>query len=149
MSIYKSRLLLDDPNKKEYTFLSKGPRGIVRKVVEFERFEETDIFNVLLVDEIGGTRMNDTDATGNNDAIKVISTVVRIIEKFFESFPGNAVFISGNTPTKKLMYQRKVYSMDKNKYVVLANRKDGQPFRPVERPVNTGIVYNAFLVLPA
>lgn len=149
MSIYKSRLLLDEPNKKEYTFLSKGPRGIIRKVVELERYEKTDIFNVLLVDEIDGKRMHDTDMTGNNDAIKVISTVVRIIEKFFADFPGSAVFISGNTPAKKMMYQRKVYLMNKNRYVVLANRKDGHPFQPIQRPVNTGAVYNAFLVLPA
>jgi hypothetical protein len=149
MSIYKSRLLLDEPNKKEYTFLSKGPRGTIRKVVELERYETTDIFNVLLVDEIDGVRMHDTDMTGNNDAIKVISTVVRIIEKFFIDFHGNAVFISGNTPTKKLMYQRKIYLMNKNKYIVLVNRKDGQPFQPIQRPVNTGSVYNAYLVLPA
>ena len=147
MSIYKSRLLLDEPNKKKYTFLSKGPKGSIRRVVELERYEETDIFNVLLVDEIAGNRMHDTDMTGNSDAVKVISTVVRIIEKFFTDFPENAVFISGNTPIKKLMYQRKVYVMDKNKYVLLANRKDDQPFLPIQRPVNTGAVYNAFLVL--
>jgi hypothetical protein len=149
MSIYRSRLLLDRPNKKEYTFLSKGTRGTIRKVVELERYEETNVFNVLLVDEIDGQRMDDTDITGNNDAMKVINTVVRIIEKFFTDFPGNVVFISGNTPGKKFMYQRKVYLMDQNKYVVLGNRRDGQPFNPIERPVNSGPVYNAFLVFPA
>lgn len=149
MSTYRSRIFLDEPNKKEYTFLSKGPRGTVRKIIELERFEETNIFNVLLVDEIGGTRMEDTDMTGNNDALKVINTTVRIIEKFFAAFPGNAVFISGNTTVKKLMYQRKLYGMNKAKYRVLANRMDGKPFLPIQQPVNSGPVYNAFLVLPA
>lgn len=149
MSIYRSRLLLDQPNKKEYTFLSKGTRGIIRKVVELERFEEINVFNVLLVDEIDGGRMDDTDITGNNDTMKAINTVVRIIEKFFIDFPGNVVFISGNTSVKKLMYQRKIYFMDPNKYVVLGNRREGQSFSPIERPVNSGPVYNAFLVFPA
>ncbi|MBD0279102.1 MAG: hypothetical protein ICV81_14250 [Flavisolibacter sp.] len=45
------------------------------------------------MDEINGERMDDTDMTGNNDAIKVINTVVRIIEKFFADFPGNVLFI--------------------------------------------------------
>jgi hypothetical protein len=48
-----------------------------------------------------------------------------------------------------MMYQRKLYLMDEKKYRVLANRRDGQSFRPVQRPLNTGPVYNAFLVLPA
>lgn len=147
MSIYRSRLLLDQPNKKEYTFLSKGQNGTIRKIVELERVQE-NIFNVLLVDESNGKRMDDTDMSGNNDAIKVINTVVRIIEKFFIDFPGNIIFISGNTEIKKRMYQRKMYLMDKKKYVVLANRKDGQPFNPIERPVNSGGVYKAFLVFP-
>ena len=149
MSLYRSRLIRDSPHKKEYTFLSKGPRGTIRKIVELERYRETDIFNVLLVDEIDGKRMDDTELTGNNDAMKVINTVVHIVEKFFTAFPGMAIFISGNTPVKKLIYQRKVYKMDKMKYRVFANRRDGQPFLPIQRPANTGPVYNAFLVLPA
>lgn len=39
--------------------------------------------------------------------------------------------------------------MNKSKYIVLANRTDGEEFDPVERPVNSGPVYNAFLVFPA
>jgi hypothetical protein len=86
MNIYRSRLLLDEPNKKEYTFLSKGPRGTVRKVVELQRYGETTIFNVLLVDEIRGKRMDDTDMTGNNDALKVINTVVQLLKNSLPSF---------------------------------------------------------------
>lgn len=148
MSNYRSRLLLNQPGKKEYTFLSRGAIGIIRKIVELERADGSNIFNVLLVDEINGRRMDDTDLTGNNDALKVINTVVRIIEKFFVAFPGNVVFISGNTLVKRMMYQRKVYLMNETKYLVLANRRNGQPFTPIQRPVNTGTVYNAFLVYP-
>lgn len=149
MSTYRSRLLLNEPDRKEYTFLSRGINGTFRKVVELERYPGTDIFNVLLVDEVAGFRRSDEDLTGNHDALKVVNTVVRIIEKFLAAFPEAGVFVSGNTPVKKAFYQRKVYGMKEAKYTVLANRVDGEAFAPVERPVNSGPVYNAFLVFPA
>jgi hypothetical protein len=146
MAIYRSRMILNQPGKKEFSFLSRGSMGIVKKVVELEAYPGTTIFNVLLVDEINGVRQDDTNLTGNNDALKVVNTIVRIIEKFFEMFPNASLFINGNTAIKKLMYERKIYQMDPGKYMVLGNRQEGQPMKPIERPVNSKPPYNAFLV---
>ncbi|MGZ5190983.1 MAG: DUF6934 family protein [Flavisolibacter sp.] len=106
------------------------------------------MFNVLLVDEINGTRADDTDLTGNNDAIKVTNTVARVIEKFLKKFPHSIVRISGNTAPKQLLYQRKIYQVDKTKYMILGNSREGGSFKEIERPVNKTGVYHAFLVYP-
>ncbi len=83
----KSYKAIATNKQKAYFFYSEGKNGRIPKVVLFQRKENR--FNIVLADVSDG-RINDKVATGNNDAKKVIATVIKCIYKFYESHP-NAV----------------------------------------------------------
>lgn len=66
----------------EYSFISIGRRGAIKKLVTFEEIE-SGIYNVLLQDEVDGIKQGDNLVTDNGDAIKVINTTAAILKRFY------------------------------------------------------------------
>ena len=93
-------------NNLFYGFYSVGEKGIISKVVIFQKVARNH-FNLAfgdyneLKDEI-----SDTSITNNGDTIKVLGTVIQIILAFFKSYPYAILDITGSTPTRMKLYQR-------------------------------------------
>lgn len=88
-----------------YVFDSVGTKGIVRKIVKFDRIG-SNLFNVSLVDLDQQTgRVSDSVTTNNGDADRVLLTVASIILNFMEKHPGVTISIQGSDAKRTRWYQ--------------------------------------------
>jgi hypothetical protein len=93
-------------SEDEYFFISKGPKGEVKKFVSFSLLYE-NIYNVSLESEINGIRMDDLERTNNGDVFKVLNTVVKIIKHELRLKPRRGVFLCGSDRQRTKIYQRR------------------------------------------
>src|ERR1700712_3093437 len=93
-------------SEDEYFFISKGPKGEVKKLVSFSLLYE-DLYNVALESEINGIRMDDLERTNNGDIFRVLNTVVKIIKYELMSKPWRSVFLCGSDSQRVNVYQRR------------------------------------------
>lgn len=114
-----------------YTFVSRGPKGAILKVVEFTPLSEKNILNLGFGDMLPDGTINDTANTNNNDIVKVLATVIEIVNSLTLENPDLKIFFVGNTLTRTSLYRRilKMYYSDFNEhFVITAVVKDGQRF---------------------
>jgi hypothetical protein len=89
-----------------FEFFSKGPKGKIKKQVEFEQFEPNSIFfNIGFGDVDKHGNINDLVITGNDDSQKVLATVALSIFKFFERYPNASVFATGSSKSRTRLYR--------------------------------------------
>lgn len=91
-----------------YEFNSKGPKGIVRKIVIYDttNFEVIPIFNLVFGDWDPLTgRPDDTVVTNNNDRKKVLSTVAATVLEFMRERPNAAIYAKGSTLSRTRLYR--------------------------------------------
>jgi hypothetical protein len=132
-----------------YTFVSKGRKGAILKVVQFTPTSVKNILNLSFGDLQPDGLIDDTVNTNNNDIIKVMATVIDIVNDFTTENPYIKIVFTGNSQVRTSMYFRilKMYYTDFRKtYVITALVKDGGQFAEVPfEPVNGG-KYLAFFV---
>jgi hypothetical protein len=91
-----------------YEFYSEGPKGKIRKTVQFRPFnlEERTCFNLFLGDWNEEEKMfEDITVTNNQDCTKVLITVAQAVVEFTNSFSDAIVYFKGNTPSRTRLYQ--------------------------------------------
>src|SRR5450755_286296 len=71
-----------------YKFQSIGPKGIIEKVVQYEK-----------------GRINDLIVSNNNDTYKILSTIGQTILQFVSHFPNANILIVGSTNSRTRLYQ--------------------------------------------
>lgn len=114
-----------------YTFVSRGPKGAVLKVVDFTPLSEKNVLNLGFGDMLPDGTVDDTVITNNNDIVKVLATIVEIINNVTTEYPDLKIFFAGNTLTKTSLYRRilKTYYADFTKhFAITAIVKEGQAF---------------------
>ena len=144
MKSEKYETLYDNSNNL-YEFLSIGPKGIIKKVIQFEKINgiNKNIYNLTLGDlnEIG--RINDLVVSNNNDTAKVLYTVAFTILEFANRFPNASVLIEGSTNSRTRLYQMAIGKNveEINKFFDIKGLKNGywENFKP-------GINFEAFLI---
>ncbi len=93
---------------KEYDFYSVGPKGRIRKVVQFVRVSASNIpyYNLVLGDwDDILNKMDITPVTNNGDAEKVLATVAAIVVDFTLFFDEVMVYATGSTVARTRRYQ--------------------------------------------
>ena len=91
-----------------YTFISKGVRGEIQKVVKFRLIQTRPmvVYNVAFGDfnksEIG---FNENVISNNGDADKVLQTVARIVMLFCRRHPQVYVMAKGSSAARNRLYQ--------------------------------------------
>jgi hypothetical protein len=98
--------LLDADEKKEiFNFFSEGPKGIIKKTIQYEMLA-TNVYNLGFGDwdEIKH-RINDKARTNNGDRDKILTTVARSVAHFIEYHPGALILAVGESPAKTRLYQ--------------------------------------------
>jgi hypothetical protein len=89
-----------------FEFFSKGPKGKIKKQIEFEPFEpDSTFFNIGFGDVDDKGKINDLAITGNADSQKVLATVALSVFKFFERYPNAKVFATGSTKSRTRLYR--------------------------------------------
>lgn len=93
-------------NNLSYVFYSVGGKGLISKVVLFEKVARNH-FNLAFGDYNAlKEEVSDTSITNNGDTVKVLGTVIQIILAFFKFYPYAILDITGSTPIRMKLYQR-------------------------------------------
>ena len=89
-----------------FEFNSVGPKGTIKKQVEFEAFPNNPtVYNIGFGDVDKSGKINDLVITGNEDSQKVLATVALTVFKFFEKYPSFYVYATGSTKARSRLYR--------------------------------------------
>lgn len=97
-----------------YTFISKGKKGVIAKIVEFTRTSAINVLNLGFGDLLPDGSVDDTANSNNGDIVKVLATVISIIEDFTIEYPDIKIVFAGSTARRTELYHRilKMYYLD-------------------------------------
>ncbi len=89
-----------------FEFISEGPRGHIRKVVQFRETNISGIFNLGFGDLDQTTNdIDDTVISNNGDSEKVLATVVATVYAFTDRMPEAFVFAAGSSRSRTRLYR--------------------------------------------
>jgi hypothetical protein len=89
-----------------FEFKSIGPKGTIKKVVQYSEMSVVGYYNLAFGDY--DETINDIDdevITNNNDARKVLSTVVSTVYAFTGKYPDAKVFATGSSEARTRLYR--------------------------------------------
>lgn len=99
-------------NLTTFEFLSEGRKGKIVKVVQFQKMNIENLYNLAFGDKNLGTgKLDDKIITDNGDSEKVLATVVAAIYAFADYYPESWVYATGSTTARTRLYR-----MGINKY---------------------------------
>lgn len=89
-----------------YEFVSRGPKGDVKKIVMYSQTGITNLFNLGFGDRNGVTgELDDRVVTNNGDSEKVLATVASTVFLFTNLFPNALIGAAGSTPARTRLYR--------------------------------------------
>lgn len=95
-----------ESNFEFFEFYSEGPKGIIKKVVEFQPTSKENIYNLAFGDyDESKNRIDDLAVSNNNDSFKVLATVASIVYAFAEKHPDVWIIATGSTKSRTRLYR--------------------------------------------
>ena len=89
-----------------FEFISEGPKGVFRKIVQFQKTNEANLYNLAFGDKnIDNGELDDLAISNNGDSEKVLATVVSTLYAFFDNYPDAFVYASGSTNARTRLYR--------------------------------------------
>lgn len=89
-----------------FEFTSIGPKGEIKKIVEYTKVSIENIYNLGFGDyDKEGNRIDDKIVTNNGDSQKVLATVVSTVYAFTGKYPECWVFATGSTEVRTRLYR--------------------------------------------
>ena len=91
-----------------YEFYSEGPKGKIKKVIQFTRYnaDGRTSFNLGFGDWDDEKKMvDDLIITDNKDSLKVLATVARSVMAFTDIYSNALIHLKGSTPSRTRLYQ--------------------------------------------
>ncbi len=132
--------LFDDALKFRFTSLSDEKK--VEKVIRFSETQFPDIYNLALLDILENDVESDVAKSNNKDMEKVLATVFRTMEIFFQYYPNCGIAFSGSTPNRTRLY-RIAINRELESALILFNIWGIQNGMP--QPFEPNIEFDAFL----
>ena len=91
---------------RRYEFISEGPKGAIRKLIEFQEMNSPNVYNLAFGDLNPETNEIDDLAVSNNgDTDKVLGTVVSALYTFMNEYPDAYVYATGSTVGRTRLYR--------------------------------------------
>jgi len=98
--------LKSDHTLSYFEFISIGPNGAIRKVIEFQTTSTPGLYNLAFGDKKSDTdEIDDVAISNNKDTEKVLGTVVSALYAFFNRNPDALVYATGSTPARTRLYR--------------------------------------------
>ena len=88
-----------------YEFISVSAKKEVRKIVLLSQTEDSDIYNLALLDLFENGELSDTTETNNDDLKTVIATVFQIINDFLLKVPDCFVGFRRSDERRQRLYR--------------------------------------------
>jgi len=88
-----------------FEFISEGPKGEIPKIIEFTETNLNGFYNLAFGDKDKLTgKLNDKIISNNNDAEKILATVVSSVYAFTDKYPDAWVYATGSTSARTRWY---------------------------------------------
>ena len=95
-----------ESNLNVFEFISEGPKGTIRKLIQFQETNEPGLFNLAFGDKNYETgEIDDLAISYNSDSEKVLATVVAALYAFFDKYPDAFVYATGSTRARTRLYR--------------------------------------------
>ena len=95
-----------ESNLTVFEFVSEGPNGLIRKLVEFQQTNQPQLYNLAFGDKNNETgELDDLVVSNNGDMEKVLATVVATLYAFFDQHPDAFVYATGSTKVRTRLYR--------------------------------------------
>ncbi|MGI4885154.1 MAG: DUF6934 family protein [Janthinobacterium lividum] len=89
-----------------FEFISEGPKGTIRKLIQFQETTEPGVYNLAFGDKSQVTGdIDDLAASNNGDTDKVLATVVAALYAFFDRYPDAFIYATGSTEARTRLYR--------------------------------------------
>jgi hypothetical protein len=89
-----------------FEFISVGPKGRIKKRVQYTETNLKDFFNLGFGDKDESTgEINDTVITNNGDSQKVLATVASTAYAFTDKHPDAWIYIKGSNIARTRLYR--------------------------------------------
>jgi hypothetical protein len=98
--------LKSETNFTTFEFISEGPKGLIRKKIQFQQTSTPNLYNLAFGDTSPETgEVNDLVVSNNSDSEKVLGTVVAAVYAFFDKYPEAYVFATGSSDARTRLYR--------------------------------------------
>ena len=89
-----------------YEFISEGPKGKIKKLVEYSATTIENVYNLAFGDyDEARNGINDISITNNGDSQKVLATVASTVYAFTGRYPNAWVHVTGSTNVRTRLYR--------------------------------------------
>jgi len=105
MQYAKYAPLLASSDLREFSFISNGPKGEIKIVVQFNLTENSTIYNLAFGNVQPDGSIDDIIKNNNKDRNKVLATVAATIYEFTTKHPDKFIFFKGSTPERTRLYR--------------------------------------------
>jgi len=101
-----------------FEFISEGPKGLIRKLVQFTPTNLQGFFILAFGDKDNKTgQIDDLAISNNNDTEKILATVAATVYAFTDKHPDTWIYATGSTKARIRLYR-----MGINKYISEASK---------------------------
>jgi hypothetical protein len=106
MSHYPCYPSLDvSTNSTVFEFTSVGPKGEIKKIIQFTETNLKNIFNLAFGNVNQDGTIDDTTTNNNKDRDKILATIAAVVYDFSERFPQRYVFFTGSSKERIRLYR--------------------------------------------
>ena len=103
---YEKYLYKSEENFEFFEFYSEGPKGVIKKVVEFQPTSKKNVYNLAFGDfKEKAKGIDDKTVTNNGDSLKVLATVASTVYAFVEKHPNCWIIATGSTKARTRLYR--------------------------------------------
>ena len=92
-------------DKLEFQFESEGPKGRIKKVVQFVQTSNNDIYNLAFGNLNKDGSIDDETTNDNKDRNKILATVAATVYEFTAEYPDKIIFFCGTTAERTRLYR--------------------------------------------
>lgn len=117
-----------------YEFISEGPKGLIRKRIQFRLVNRQQVFNLAFGDKDAETgEIDDLVISNNGDSEKVLATVISAVYAFCDRHPDAWIYTAGSSRALTRLYKMgitKYYDEVKNDFDIFGQiDEEWEPFR--------------------
>lgn len=97
---------IDAVDNKTFEFVSEGPKGQFRKMVQYRKITASGIYNLGFGDKNELTNeIDDLVISNNGDSQRILATVAMTLFLFIDHYPDALIYATGSTLARTRLYR--------------------------------------------
>lgn len=112
-----------------YTFLSRGPKGDIKMMIQFTSDIAEEVFILAFGNQKSDNTLDYIVINNNGDRNKIIATVIKAVHEFTDYYPDAFVFFSGSSNGRNRLYRAAISTYLQShlsKFNIWGLKEDGQ-----------------------